>query len=307
MGNCGADGESCCASLAVPGGTFFLSYDYADGGPAMEANSVSVTGLRIDKYLVTVGRFRQFIQAWNNGTGWVPAAGSGKHTHLNCGKGLLDSNPENAALGATNPYETGWNGADNANIAPSDANLACGRYDPQDQTWTSSPGSQENLPINCANWYEAYAFCIWDGGFLPSEEEWEFAAAGGDQQREYPWGAMDPGMSNAYAVYGGFYKGPADSGANSFVAPVGSASAGAGRWGQLDIAGELAQWTVDMWLSSYTQCSDCALLTYAYPQPRVTRGDGFDGPLISLRAVSRDSLGPGDRSTGVGIRCARTP
>jgi formylglycine-generating enzyme required for sulfatase activity len=45
---------------------------------------------------------------------------------------------------------------------------------------------------------EAYAFCIWDGGFLPSEAEWECAAAGGPDQREYPWGSTDPGTANLY-------------------------------------------------------------------------------------------------------------
>jgi formylglycine-generating enzyme len=61
------------------------------------------------------------------------------------------------------------------NIAPTSTNLACHSTN---QTWTDTVGSHENLPINCINWYEAYAFCIWDGGFLPSDAESEYAAAG---------------------------------------------------------------------------------------------------------------------------------
>ena len=33
----------------------------ADGGPAGLADPATVSGLRLDKYLVTVGRFRQYV------------------------------------------------------------------------------------------------------------------------------------------------------------------------------------------------------------------------------------------------------
>src|SRR5580704_6839465 len=61
-----------------------------------------------------------------------------------------------------------------------------------EETWTETAGSSENLPITEAHWYAAYAFCIWDGGFLPSEAEWNYAAAGGSDQRAYPWSPAFP-------------------------------------------------------------------------------------------------------------------
>jgi formylglycine-generating enzyme required for sulfatase activity len=198
--NCGACNESCCTSLEVTGGTYYRTYDpltgqgemiaatlAPDGGPGNEADPATVSRFRLDKYLVTVGRFRQFVKAWNRGNGYTPPAGSGKHVHLNNGNGL------NANGGG---YEPGWVSADNVNIAPTNAHLGNGYG-----TWTASPGSRENLPINFANWWEAYAFCIWDGGFLPSDAESEDAAAGGNQQREYPWSSTDPGTANQYAIY----------------------------------------------------------------------------------------------------------
>jgi len=270
----------------VPGGTFNRTYTNTGAGPTGEADPATVSGFSLDKYLVTVGRFRQFV---TGGAGHVPTPGSGKHTHLNGGQGLANS-------GAGGGYEPGWVAADNSNIAPTNANLAC---DPTYATWTTAAGTQENLPINCANWYEAYAFCIWDGGFLPSEAEWEYAAAGGSQELEYPWGSTVPGTTNLYAIYGWHYTGNSTT-----MAPVGFASLGVARWGPLDMAGEVDEWNLD-WDAAYASCTDCADTTAG--SFRIIRGGGFHDLASTLLVSLREFDPPSSRHSFLGFRCARTP
>jgi formylglycine-generating enzyme required for sulfatase activity len=175
------------------------------------------------------------------------------------------------------------------------------------ETWTNSAGAQENLPINCVNWYEAYAFCIWDGGFLPSETEWAYVAAGGSQLREYPWGEMAPGTMNQYAIYGDYYGGGDGYTASvTLIAPVGTPSLGASLWGQLDMVGDETVWALD-WYAPYSNpCVDCAYL-YSTNE-RVTRGAFFNTTDVALLdSTTRGHDTPVTRFDNIGFRCARTP
>jgi formylglycine-generating enzyme required for sulfatase activity len=285
----------------VTGGTYSRTYTNSGSGPTGTADPATVSNFRLDEYEVTVGRFRQFVTAWNNGAGYLPPAGSGKHTHLNGGQGLANS-------GNPGTYETGWVTSDDSNIAPTTSNLQCNAAY---RTWTAAPGSNEKLPITCVNWWESYAFCIWDGGgFLPSEAEWEYAAAGGSQEREYPWGSTAPGTACPgtgcqYAIYNCDY--PNGSGSCSGVtniAPVGTATLGAGVFGQLDLAANVFEWNLDWYATYVDPCTDCANLSSA--SIRVVRGGSFLYSATYLLPPGRGDGTPADRRD-FGFRCARTP
>jgi formylglycine-generating enzyme required for sulfatase activity len=311
MTNCGPGGsgtESCCTSLEVEGGTYYRTYTSdTDGGATGEADPATVSGFRLDEYEVTVGRFRQFVSAWNGG--WTPAAASGKHTHLNEGRGLVAVGPPTDAGVA---YEPGWVATDETLVAPTNGNLSCANlgYADMQATWTPAVGHNETLPINCVTWYEAYAFCIWDGGFLPSEAEWEYAAAGGSQQREYPWGSTDPGTSNEYAIYNSYYpSGTITSVRQTNIAAVGTTRLGAGLWGQMDLAGNVDEWSLDARVY-FALCTDCYnLQEFQYPDlaAAATTGGDYGDPKPALRAAEPGSSNREDRFFGFGFRCARTP
>jgi formylglycine-generating enzyme required for sulfatase activity len=86
---------------------------------------------------------------------------------------------------------------------------------------------------------------------------------------------------------------------------VGTASMGAGAWGQLDLAGEVWEWNLDWHQTAYVDpCADCANLTPA--AYRVFRGGSWSILTGGLRTTYRDYGGPSIR-LDVGFRCARNP
>jgi formylglycine-generating enzyme required for sulfatase activity len=280
--------DDCCASALVPAttiGPFSRSND-----PAYPA---TISDFRLDKYEVTLGRFRAFVAAFD--AGWRPSEGSGRN--------------ENDQLHA------GWSSTWDVQLPTPDVEtgtigVLC---DSVFQTWTHDAGTteDESRPINCVTWYLAYAFCIWDGGRLPSEAEWNYAAAGGGDAlgwRQYPW--SEPSSSTAIdETHASYYSddcyGDGEAGCTrDDIVVVGSMPRGNGRWGHADLGGNVGEWTHDLYDEYAVPCTNCS--NHDLGADRTFRGGSYDNEELYLVTSHRRGRNPRHTAANVGLRCARS-
>lgn len=123
------------------------------------------------------------------------------------------------------------------------------------------PTDEATQPVISITDVGARNYCTFRAGRIPTVEEWFWAAWGGTENRKYPWGDQPPDHTRVnlcdkscrlsgcedtegserrtcLAAYGLWVSG--DDGYSSY-APVGSFSAGAARWGHLDMLGNLGE------------------------------------------------------------------
>ncbi|TLU87724.1 MAG: NACHT domain-containing protein [Chlorobium sp.] len=148
----------------------------------------------------------------------------------------------------------------------------------------------DDQPVVSITWYAAKAYCLWlslleggeDGLYrLPTEQEWEFAAAG-KEGREYPWPEERGEPSAQLANY------------NEHVGattPVGSYPDGATPEGLYDMAGNVWEWM------DYKYNKDTSA--------RAVRGGSWFNDPVSLRCSARLNDVPAVRNDAIGFRVVR--
>jgi iron(II)-dependent oxidoreductase len=154
------------------------------------------------------------------------------------------------------------------------------------------------------NWYEADAWCRWAGRRLPSEAEWEQAAATtpgdfrGRGKRTYPWGEDAPNAAHANLHPW-----------SAAVADVAACPDGDSGWGCRQMLGNVWEWTAD-WFNPYPGFVRDPYREYSEPwfgNHKVLRGGCYATGAPLLRNTWRNFYTPDRRDVLAGFRtCART-
>jgi iron(II)-dependent oxidoreductase len=143
-------------------------------------------------------------------------------------------------------------------------------------------------PVQHVCWYEADAFARWTGARLPTEIEWEVAAAGASTDLANLW---RPGPRR---------WGPS---------PTGAAAAGAAsKWGVHQMFGDVWEWTASDF-DGYPGFTSFPYREYSEvffgPEYKVLRGGSWATHPSAMRSTFRNWDYPIRRQIFAGFRCAR--
>ncbi len=286
--------------MPAGGTTFNFRIDKTGGGPT-SASATLTHAFYMDRYEVTVNRFRKYLET-------QPAP---------CTTGTCSLDP-GGTYATKMQWLASWNALRSTNIdsaVTSQCTEGPASFGPfgTNAPEVSGPGGSD-FPITCVNWFDAVAFCASEGKRLPTEMEWQYAATSQGTNPSYPWiGSTDTTeLDCAHAIID---VGLAQSGGGGchFPRVVGSAPLGASTEGIFDLSGSVFEWVWDVGDSLPNVIpTDYAGAEASAPNastPRVRRGGSFnslqeDG--VVRNYGRREGFPASPTFNDMGFRCAKT-
>ena len=250
----------------IPGGRFWMGTQHMED--AQPIHQVQVNGFWMDRTDVTNEEFGRFVKA----TGYVTIAERSldpkEFPNLapeDLTPGSIVFSPPNHPVSFQNPLAW-WKFVKGAN-------------------WRHPEGPKSDVrgkqkhPVVQIAWPDAVAYAKWAGKRLPTEAEWEFAARGGGDRQEYPWGnEFKPNGKWMANTFQGHFP-DANTAGDGFAgsAPVGSFPPNG--FGLYDMSGNVWQWVSDWYRPDYyAQLSRKGTLTINPEGP----SDSFDPDEVGI-------------------------
>lgn len=266
----------------IPGGQFLMGTNSEEGykidkeGPVRQ---VTVPAFYMDIYPVTNQEFNEFV----NATGYKTEAEQYGWTfvfHLLVSKETFHKTTQKV-------LETPW------------WLVVEGAY------WKHPEGPDSNVdermdhPAVHISWNDANAYCTWAGKRLPTEDEWEFAARGGLEQKTYAWGnELTPGGNHYCNIWQGEFP-KENTAEDGFIGTAPVKTYPENDYGLYQVAGNVWEWCANPYDKDAKQTNPANL-------SRAMRGGSYlchQSYCNRYRVAARTSNTP-DSSTGnLGFRC----
>jgi formylglycine-generating enzyme required for sulfatase activity len=279
--------------IALPGGTFLMGTDYAEGFPADgegPVRAVTVGALSIDRVPVTNALFRQFIQETGYCTdaerfGWSFVFWS--HIPRERYRQLVE---------------------DTVAAAPWWCKVPGARWN-QPEGPGSNINTREDHPVVHVSWNDALAFTRWSGQRLPTEAEWEYAARGGLEQKLYPWGdKLRPDGEHRCNIWQGDFPNH-DTADDGYAGTCPVDAFPPNGYGLCSVTGNTWEWCADWFSAEFDKTGPRGNPT-GPPEgaARVMKGGSFlchKSYCNRYRVAARISNTPDSSASNIGFRCAQ--
>lgn len=321
---CNADNA---VMVYVPGGKYLMGTGNPKDGPLGE---VEVKHFYMDLYEVNNVQFDRFRKAAQEGGPFASSPLDRMRYHQ---RPWIESN-----AGHIYPYEmVGRHGIKQKMYPETSMNFWFWKgQSPADIDYYLDywqPGHNNDDPVRNVSWWEAWYYASWSCKNLPTEAQWEAAARGLKDHRNYPWGDEEGNASlqcnyrNSGDIFDGY----------DFVAPVAGFPGGASPFGIQNMAGNVWEWCLDWYdptagmrsrdyawrdpnpvrpqrdaggrLETKAACCSGAYVNPVGPlfgSEKAIRGGSYTNDLAQCRVTSRAGAQPDAHKMNIGFRCILT-